>query len=668
MNISPAQISNLKAAIQAGLRGFYRPPVLTCAEYADSHFYMSSESSYSEGRWESLFFQVGILNAMGNDQIRIFNCKKSARVGYTKMLMANGGYKVEHKKRNVLIYQPKDGAAKSFMKKHVETAIRDMPIWRKLAPWMGKKHKDNTLEDKVFTNGKTLMVRGGTAAANYREISTDDVIYDELAAFDESIEREGNATSLGDTRIELSVFPKSIRGSTPKNLGSCQIEKACNDSSHYFELHLPCPHCGELQTLKWGGKDEPFGIKWINNDPKTAEYACEHNGCLIQNNELDDMGWHPDAKWICAHTGMYTSVGDKKTSFIEFFDKDGQPCPTPESVSIHIWSGYNPLNSWHKLAGEFYKAKDDREKLQTFVNTKLGQPWDDDTGEKLDWEELGRRKEMYQADIPEWVVYLTAGVDTQDDRYEGRIWGWGAGKECALIDRFILNGDPANEILLSKVAERLSKSYTRVDGIIMNVGLTCWDSGGHYTDTVYSMSRKLGVMKVIPIRGAPVYGKPIANFPKKKNRARVYLTEVGTDNAKELIMSMFRIEPDVNVRKSGAVHLPLNSDICDDEELQQLTSERKIPVTRNGRTVYRWDNQKRRNEALDCFVYAVAALHIAQQRFGVDLEQLTKQLPTTQLQVSEPENNNEPTPKQAQTVQPKPSNQWLNNVSNEGWL
>ena len=661
MNISHSQIANLKASIKAGLNGFYRPPMLSCAEYADEHFYISAESSYDEGRWESLFFQVGILNAMGNDRIRTLNIMKSARVGYTKMLMANSAYKVEHKKRNVLIYQPRDGAAKSFMKKHVETAIRDIPIWAKLFPYLGKKHKNNTLEDKVFTNGKTLMVRGGTAAANYREISTDDVIYDELAGFDESIEREGNATSLGDTRTELSTFPKSIRGSTPKILGTCQMEKACSDSPYKFRLHLPCPHCGELQVLKWGGKDEPFGIKWNDNDPKTAFYLCEHNACVIENKNLDDMGWHSQAKWSCSETGVYTK------DFLEFFNAKGEPCETPETASIYIWSAYNPLNSWRKLVEEFGKAKGDKEKLQTFVNTKLGEPWDDDTGEKLDWEELRQRRENYQAEVPEWVQYLTYGIDTQDDRYEGRVWGWGAGFECALIDRFILNGDPSSQTLLDAVAKRIQKKYTRADGIILDIGLSGWDSGGHFTDTVYSMSKKLGVMDVIPVKGANVYGKPIATFPKKRNKKGVYLTEVGTDNAKELIMRMLRTQPDTLERIPQSVHLPLNNRICDDDELQQLTSERKIPVRRNGSIVYRWDAGGRRNEALDCFVYALAALYIAIERFGIDLDEMReKQLKTLNAESDEQQSEPEPAPKQtpSQTTQ----NQWLGSAAQNGWL
>ncbi|MDV2246362.1 phage terminase large subunit family protein, partial [Pseudomonas aeruginosa] len=171
------------------------------------------ESSYQEGKWETAAFQVGILNAMGNDLIRVVNLIKSARVGYTKMLMANIGYKLQHKKRNVLSYCPTDPDAEELMKRHVESFIRDVPVLLALAPWYGKKHRDNTLAAKKFSHQKMLWCLGGKAARNYREKSPDEVIYDELSKFDADIEGEGSPTFLGDKRLEGATFKKSIRGS-----------------------------------------------------------------------------------------------------------------------------------------------------------------------------------------------------------------------------------------------------------------------------------------------------------------------------------------------------------------------------------------------------------------------------------------------------------------------
>lgn len=111
---------------------------------------------------------------------------------------------------------------------------------------------------------------GGKAAKNYREKSVDVAGYDELAAFDDDIEQEGSPTFLGDKRIEGSVWPKSIRGSTPKVRGTCQIERAASESPHFMRFHVACPHCGEEQYLKFGDKETPFG----SNGRRMIPPAC----------------------------------------------------------------------------------------------------------------------------------------------------------------------------------------------------------------------------------------------------------------------------------------------------------------------------------------------------------------------------------------------------------
>jgi phage terminase large subunit GpA-like protein len=135
---------------------------------------------------------------------------------------------------------------------------------------------------------------------------------------------------------------------------------------------------------------------------------------------------------------------------------------------------------------------------------------------------------------------------------------------------------------------------------------------------------------VIPIFGASTYGKPIASFPRKKEKkSKTYLTEVGTDNAKEVIYNRLKLQPDGNRPVPGLIHFPADDLICDDDELKQLTSETKKWILAKGRRVLRWDASKKRNEALDCFVYALAALRISQEKFGLDLDLLARQNPET---------------------------------------
>ncbi|WP_171555662.1 terminase gpA endonuclease subunit, partial [Shigella sonnei] len=101
----------------------------------------------------------------------------------------------------------------------------------------------------------------------------------------------------------------------------------------------------------------------------------------------------------------------------------------------------------------------------------------------------------YSAPVPDRVAYLTAGIDSQLDRYEMRVWGWG--------------------------------------GAEMSISRICWDIGGIDPTIVYERSKKHGLFRVIPIKGASVYGKPVASMPRKRNKNGVYLTEIGTDTAKE---------------------------------------------------------------------------------------------------------------------------------------
>lgn len=656
MSISRAQIDAYSASVKTGLTALYKQPPQMPVAWADENFYLSSESSYQEGRWETLPFQIALLNMMGNDEIRTLNIIKSARVGYSKLLLAASSYMIQHKRRNILFFVPTEASANQFMKSQIETMIRDVPELRDLAPWNGVKHRDNTLELKRFSNSKMLYCRGGAAAKNYRELSVDTVIYDELAAFEQDVEGEGNPTFLGDKRIEGSAFPKSIRGSTPKtNHGEflrCQITAAADESEHLLRFHLPCPHCGEEQYLKWGGKDCDFGIKWDSSCPQTAFYVCEHNACIIQQHEMQEQ--QPKGRWICDKTGLWTRDG------FDFFIGGNEPAPTPESISAHIWTAYSPFTTWGRIVIDFLKVKDDRAKLKTFTNTTLGEAWEEDQGEKVEWENLYARREVYPT-VPERALFLTGGIDTQDDRYEGRVWAFGVGEEKWLVDKWVLTGDPASEELRKKVRERCMLQYTKPNGQQMAVGRWCWDSGGHYTDEVYAESRALGVTWVIPIKGESVYGRPIAAFPnKRKPGSKVYLTMVGTDNAKELIYGRLKMPFTPNEAIPGFIHLPANDLLCDEDEVKQLTAETKVMQIVKGKRVYRWHAGGRRNEALDCLVYAIAALRISQQRFGIDLDALER----ARLAESEPEAQQ---PEQKQQGQQHAAAGWLN-IGDSKWL
>ncbi|EPX1645761.1 phage terminase large subunit family protein [Escherichia coli] len=614
--ISDAQkAANAAGAIATGLVSLNIPVPLTTVQWADQHYYLPKESSYTPGQWETLPFQVAIMNSMGNDRIRTVNLIKSARVGYTKMLLGVEAYFIEHKSRNSLLFQPTDSAAEDFMKSHVEPTIRDVPVLLELAPWFGRKHRDNTLTLKRFSSGVGFWCLGGAAAKNYREKSVDVVCYDELSSFEPDVEKEGSPTLLGDKRIEGSVWPKSIRGSTPKIKGFCQIEKAANESAHFMRFYVPCPHCGEAQYLKFGDDATTFGLKWVKGKPETVYYLCEHNGCAIRQSELDQT----DGRWICDNTGMWTRDG------LTFYSAGDEEIPPPRSISYHIWTAYSPFTTWVQIVYDWLDALKDPNGVKTFINTTLGEPYEEAVAEKLSFELLLEKVCHYDAQVPLRVVYLTAGIDSQKNRYEIYVWGWAPGEEAFLIDKQIIMGRPEDEDTLKRVDAVIRKKYRHADGTEISISRVCWDTGGIDQDIVYQRSRKHGTFFVLPIKGASVYGKPVITMPKKRNQRGVFLCEVGSDTVKEMLYARFAL-PVVSASEVApyTFRFPDNPDIFSDVEAKQLVAEELVEKVVNGRVKLQWDARKRRNEALDCLVYAYAALRISVQRWQLDLDALAR--------------------------------------------
>ncbi|MCW7306492.1 phage terminase large subunit family protein [Escherichia coli] len=251
-------------------------------EWADQNYYLPKESSYGEAEWKTLPFQIAIMNCMGNDQIRTVNLIKSARVGYTKMLLGVVGYFIEHKSRNSLLFQPTDSAAEDFMKSHVEATIRNVPCLKDLSPWLGRKHRDNTLTLKRFSSGVGFWCLGGAAAKNYREKSVDVSAMTNFPRSSRMSKKRARQPTAG-----ISVL-RGRCGQNPFLVGSLKSKaparsekKPANESAHFMRFYVPCPHCGEEQYLKFGDESTPFGLKWEKDSPESVFYLCEHHGCVI---------------------------------------------------------------------------------------------------------------------------------------------------------------------------------------------------------------------------------------------------------------------------------------------------------------------------------------------------------------------------------------------------
>ncbi|EIL80532.1 phage terminase large subunit family protein, partial [Escherichia coli] len=90
-------------------------------------------------------------------------------------------------------------------------------------------------------------------------------------------------------------------------------------------------------------------------------------------------------------------------------------------------------------------------------------------------------------------------------------------------------------------------------------------------EIVYQRSKKHGVFRVLPVKGASVYGKPVITMPKTRNQRGVYLCEVGTDTAKEILYARMKADPTpADEATSYAIRFPDDPEIFSQTEAQQL--------------------------------------------------------------------------------------------------
>ena len=559
------------------------PPKLTVSEWSDTYRRLSPEASAEPGRWITARaeYQRGIMDAISDPAIHTVVVMSSAQVGKTEALLNVIGYHVHQDPAPILLLQPTLEMAQAFSKDRLAPMLRDTPALKGLVKDARARDSGNTLLHKTYPGGH-ITLAGSNSPASLASRPVRVVLCDEVDRFPASAGTEGDPVSLARKRAATFWNRSVLLTSTPTVAGASRIEREWQESD-MRRFYVPCPHCGDRQHLQWAQ------VQWPEDRPDEAAYCCEHCGAL----------WTDAERWRAIRQGEWRAEGE-----------------CTGTAGFHLNEIYSPWTQLADIASAFLAAKrGGPDQLKTWVNTSLGECWEEDEGEGADWQDLYRRREHYPAEVPENVSVIVAGVDTQDDRLEAEIVGWGEGEESWGLDYVRLYGDPGQPQLWRSLRERLRRTFQRSDGLMLNVRLVCIDSGGHYTDEVYDWCQQQGRTWAVPIQGASVPGKPIAAFPRKPNRRGVYLTTVGTDTAKELIYGRYQmLEPG-----PGYCHWPV-SDAYDEPYFQQATAEKRVRKYRAGVPYYVWDAGKRRTEALDCRVYALAAVRILQQHMGVRLE------------------------------------------------
>lgn len=567
---------------------------LTGSQWADQYRYVAPGTSPEPGPWKTSrvpYLKEPMDTATDRETVTtVMMC--SSQVAKSEFLLNIMGFYADQDPAPQLMVQPTVENAEAFSKERIDPTFRYSDgLKDKLEN--GKEGRGNakksstTIRQKHYPGGYLALV-GANSPSGLASRPIRVLLCDEIDRY--GVTKEGDPLKLAIQRTTNFRRNKKIcLVSTPTIKGASKIDDWW-EKSDQRRYHVPCPHCGAMQTLKWSQMKWEKGQRG-KHKPQTAYYECEHCKEKIHDKHKTDM----------LAAGVW--IADK-----------------PEIKKIagfHINSIYSPWVKFADLVQEWcdVHAKRDREGLMEFINLKLGEPWvenDDD----IDAQHLySRRREYYGAEVPDKALLVTAGIDFQPDRAEVETVGWGIGRESFGIEYKVFMGSPTSDLLWEQIDEYLSRKWSYADGTKIGIAAAFLDSGdGNFVDYTYKFTKAREHRRIFSIKGRGGSGVPYINKPTRNNLHKAALFTLGVDTGKADIMSRARIETE----GPGYCHWPREEGRgYDMTYFEGLLSEKMMFKYQNGRTVVKWEKIREsiRNEPLDCRNYATAAMEVLNPNF-----------------------------------------------------
>ena len=543
------------------------PPELLPSEWAEQNVYIPIGNAVPGLiRFDNAPYQREPLDMTNDPSCQRITLQWGAQVGKTMLALCAQAYRIAQNPQSQIMMQPSQGDLATWLETKFNPLIDTNPQLKGLVAKPRAREGVNNQRMKSYPGG-FLMFSWSGSPKTMRGRSAPFIVCDEVDGYD--VTGEGHPVSLlwqraatfGDQRKLLEI-------STPTIKGHSWIETAFDDGDQR-RFNVPCPDCDTEQPLRWSN------VTWPENEPKAATYAC----CACGSS------WN-DAKRIAAI---------RKGRWIAEREFTGH-------ASYHLSELYSCFRRMGDIAQSFLEKKRAGD-LQTFINVSLAETWEEGS-DSVDVHTIAARREDWGPSLPNEVVFLTAGIDTQDDRIELEVVGWVPGEETYSVDYKIIYGDPSGRQIWHDLDNALATTYVRDDGVELPIRISCIDSGGHHTQAVYSYVKAREGKRVYAIKGQGGEGKPMVSRPTRSNIGKVRLFSIGVDTAKELVYSRLKIEEP----GPGYCHFPLDRD---DEYFAQLTGEGMVTKFVRGHKTRVWKALRKRVEALDCRVYATAALYIS---------------------------------------------------------
>jgi phage terminase large subunit GpA-like protein len=559
---------------EVGAAAMLPPREILVSQWADENRVLTGGAAAERGQWHTRPYQREPMDVLSpGHPCRQVVLWSAAQLLKTEVLLNFIAFIADVDPGPVLVVEPRTEDAKALSKDRVAPMFRATPALRgKIAP-VKSRDSNNTTLHKVLANGAGhITFTGAISPSGLAMRPIRYVLLDEVDRYPASAGSEGDPVSLAIQRTsEFQHNKKIVMASTPTIKGISRIALAWleSDQRDYF---VPCPKCGHFQMLVFGDGTGP-GLVWPEGKPAEAMYRC--GGC-------QELIPHHQKAWM-VERGEYRAQN-----------------PSSPIPGFRVSQLISPKKSWGEIAVEFLAAKKSPETLKAFLNTVLAELWEETHETPTDAHALWNRCEPFEAEAPDGVALITAGVDVQADRLEMEIVGWGRDEESWSIAYHVIPGDVTRNEVWDHLEGLLLAEYLHASGLPMRIVATCIDCG--FKDaTVLRFTRDRYNRRVYAIKGRAGESPIWPRKPSRKNQTPFFM--IGVDAAKAAIYDRLKI----GKPGPGHCHFPMGRDL---EYFEQLTAEKKYTRYHNGFPKQEWRKPANaRNEALDARNYAYAALY-----------------------------------------------------------
>ena len=604
------RVRRLNVAIGRVLAGMKPPENLTVSEWAEKKRRLSSESSAEIGpyRVSRTPYLREIMDAFTDPKIRRLILVSSSQVGKSELENNIIGYIIDQDPSSILFIHPTTVDAKEYSKLRIAPMIRDTPVLSRKVASPKSRDNGNTILQKTYPGG-ILTLCGSTEAHALASKPIRYVIGDERDRWAASAGKEGDPWKLAMARQITFYNAKAVEVSTPTIKGASAIADSFYEGT-MERWCVQCPHCGEFHDIQFFENIRYEVEETVVQGRRQFKvnnilYYCSNCACVSEEAVIKKQ----PAKWVAENPDAYQR-GVR---------------------SFWLNSFVSPWASWESTILEYLYAQGSTAKMQVVYNTRFGELWED-RGNLMDEDGLLERREDYgkweddsPVELPDGVLVLTCGVDTQIDRLEYEVLGHGHFGETWGIKKGIIMGRPDNEETWNVLDDVIEHVYRFKDGLGLRISMTFVDEGGLFTQEVRLRCRDRIGKKVFCIKGIPGPDRPFTAPPKKMkivvNQRIVgscWQYQLGVDSGKQIIMDNLRVE----APGPKFCHFP-KKDCYGAAYFKGLLSER-LTYDPEKRQPWQWKKIQghKRNEPLDCRNYALAAF----KALPADLDAIDRRL------------------------------------------